>query len=172
VSRLLGSFLDGPRSPAPLWARIVTMGFLLAVFSLLSWTLLASTTRNWEAIWKYRTAFWQGWMLTVALSLVSLVLSTLIGLAAALARRSSILIIRYLSIWDRKCWRLATRECSSHRTHHRADLSIRYFPTGTPAGSSTLGGTIRLHREGFIAALDHWPGGVHLHGSAGKLGDL
>ncbi|HEU4678934.1 MAG TPA: amino acid ABC transporter permease [Terrimicrobiaceae bacterium] len=105
MSRLLGSFLDGPRSPAPLWARIVTLGFLLAVFSLLCWTLLASTTRNWEAIWKYRNAFWQGWMLTVAISLLSLVLSTLIGLVAALARRSNILLIRYLAIAYIECVR-------------------------------------------------------------------
>ena len=75
------------------------------LFSLVSWALLASTTSNWGAIWKYRNAFWQGWLLTVALSVVSLVLSTLIGLVAALARRSSLLIIRYISTSYIECVR-------------------------------------------------------------------
>jgi len=105
VSSLLGSFLDRPRSPTPLWARAVTVGLLLAVLSLVCWTLLVSTTRNWEVIWKYRNAFWQGWLLTVALSVVSLLLSTLIGLVAALARRSPVLIIKYLSIGYIECVR-------------------------------------------------------------------
>jgi polar amino acid transport system permease protein len=81
------------------------MAVLLGAFSLLSWALLASTTSNWGAIWKYRHAFWQGWLLTVALSLVSLVLSTLIGLVAALARRSSLLLIRYISTSYIECVR-------------------------------------------------------------------
>ena len=105
VSSLLGSFLDRPRSPSPFWAKATTLVFLLAAFSLISWALLASTTRNWEVLWKYRNAFWQGWLLTVALSVVSLVLSTLIGLMAALCRRSSVLIIKYLSIGYIECVR-------------------------------------------------------------------
>jgi polar amino acid transport system permease protein len=104
-SGLLGSFLDRSRSPAPLWAKAATIGFLLAVLSLVCWILLASTTRNWEMLWKYRNAFWQGWLLTVALSVVSLILSTLIGLIAALARRSSLILIKYLSICYIECVR-------------------------------------------------------------------
>ena len=98
MSRLLTSFLDKPRSPAPLWARIFTAGFLFLALSLGCWSLLASTTPNWEGVWKYRNAFWHGWLLTVLLSVVSLALSTFIGLIAALARRSSVLILRYTSI--------------------------------------------------------------------------
>lgn len=98
VSNLLGSFVDRSRSRAPFWAKAVTIGFLFAVLSLVCWILLASTTRNWEVLWRYRNAFWHGWLLTVALSVVSLVLSTLIGLIAALARRSPVLLIKYLSI--------------------------------------------------------------------------
>ena len=105
MSSFLGSFLDRPRSPSPFWAKGTTFVFLLGAFSLISWALLASTTRNWEVLWKYRNAFWQGWLLTVALSVVSLVLSTLIGLIAALCRRSSILIIKYLSIGYIECVR-------------------------------------------------------------------
>jgi polar amino acid transport system permease protein len=104
VSSLLTSFLDKPRSPAPLWARIATVGFLFFALSLCSWVLLASTTQ-WEAVWKYRNAFWQGWLLTVMLSVVSLALSTLVGLIAALARRSSILIVRYTAVVYVECVR-------------------------------------------------------------------
>jgi polar amino acid transport system permease protein len=105
VSSLLTSFLDKPRSPAPLWARMATAGFLFLALSLCCWALLASTTPNWRAVWKYRNAFWHGWLLTVLLSVVSLVLSTLIGLIAALARRSSILIFRYTSTCYIECVR-------------------------------------------------------------------
>jgi polar amino acid transport system permease protein len=105
VSSLLSSFLDKPRSPAPFWARAVTIALLLIILSLGCWTLLASTTRNWEAIWKYRQAFWHGWLLTVALSVAALILSTLIGLSAALARRSSVLLIRYPSTCYIECVR-------------------------------------------------------------------
>ena len=72
MSSLLTNFLDKPRSPAPLWARIATVGFLFFALSLSCWALLVSTTTNWEAVWKYRNAFWQGWLLTVLLSVVSL----------------------------------------------------------------------------------------------------
>jgi polar amino acid transport system permease protein len=105
VSRLLTSFLDKPRSPAPLWARLATAGFLFLALSLSCWALLASTTANWGAVWKYRQAFWQGWLLTVLLSVISLVLSTFIGLIAALARRSSVLLVRYISAAYIECVR-------------------------------------------------------------------
>ena len=105
MSSLLASFLDKPRSPAPLWARLATAGLLFLGFSLTCWALLASTTSNWGAVWKYRHAFWQGWLLTVLLSVISLVLSTLIGLIAALARRSEILLVRYLSTAYIECVR-------------------------------------------------------------------
>src|SRR4029453_18322221 len=82
-----------------------TVGFLFFALSLFCWALLVSTTTNWEAVWKYRNAFWQGWLLTVLLSVVSLGLSTLIGLLAALARRSKALIVRYLSIGYIECVR-------------------------------------------------------------------
>jgi polar amino acid transport system permease protein len=105
VSSLLTSFLDKPRSPAPLWARLATVGFLFLGLSLFCWALLASTTANWGAVWKYRNAFWQGWLLTVLLSVISLVLSTVIGLIAALARRSMFLIVRYTSAIYIECIR-------------------------------------------------------------------
>ena len=53
---------------------------------------------NWEAIWQYRQKFLQGWLMTVALSAASLLLSLIIGLLAALARRSAILPVRYSAV--------------------------------------------------------------------------
>jgi len=53
---------------------------------------------NWEAIWQYRQKFVQGWLMTVALSAASLLLSLIIGLLAALARRSSFLPLRYSAV--------------------------------------------------------------------------
>ena len=53
---------------------------------------------NWAAIWQYRQKFWNGWLMTVALSVAALAASLLIGLASALARRSSILPLRYAAV--------------------------------------------------------------------------
>lgn len=53
---------------------------------------------NWEAIWQYRQKFVQGWLMTVALSAASLLLSLIIGLLAALARRSAFLPLRYSAV--------------------------------------------------------------------------
>jgi len=50
---------------------------------------------NWEAIYKYRASLFKGWRVTVLISLVSLVLSTLIGVFFALIRRSPLLPLRY-----------------------------------------------------------------------------
>ena len=52
---------------------------------------------GWGSVYKYREKFIQGWFTTVWLSLVSLALSTLIGLCSAVAQRSRLLPLRYLS---------------------------------------------------------------------------
>ena len=44
---------------------------------------------NWGVVWDYRAAFWQGWWMTVVLSLASLLTSSLIGVTAAVMLRSS-----------------------------------------------------------------------------------
>jgi polar amino acid transport system permease protein len=43
---------------------------------------------NWSAAWEYRQKFFQGWLVTVALSLASLVTSVVIGAIAAVMLRS------------------------------------------------------------------------------------
>ena len=53
---------------------------------------------NWEAIWQYRQKFFQGWLMTVAISAAALVVSLVIGLLTALARRSSLLPLRYSAV--------------------------------------------------------------------------
>ena len=45
---------------------------------------------QWADVWEYRQFFLYGWLMTIALSLVSLVLSLLIGTIAAVLRRSQI----------------------------------------------------------------------------------
>lgn len=53
---------------------------------------------NWDAIWQYRQKFLYGWLMTVAISAAALLVSLCIGLLTALARRSSILPLRYLAL--------------------------------------------------------------------------
>src|SRR5215831_2866454 len=50
---------------------------------------------NWPAVYRYRWNFLSGWSVTILISLCSLVLSTLIGVLFALARRSGFLPLRY-----------------------------------------------------------------------------
>ncbi len=50
---------------------------------------------NWHAVLNYRSILLSGWLTTLAISVASLFLSTLIGIVFALARRSEILPLRY-----------------------------------------------------------------------------
>lgn len=49
---------------------------------------------NWPSVYKYRWNLLSGWAVTIGISLVSLLLSTLIGLVFALVRRSPFLPLR------------------------------------------------------------------------------
>ncbi len=49
---------------------------------------------NWPSVYKYRWNLVSGWLVTIAVSLVSLLLSTVIGLVFALVRRSGLLVLR------------------------------------------------------------------------------
>jgi polar amino acid transport system permease protein len=49
---------------------------------------------NWSSVYHYRWNLFSGWLVTIGISLVSLLLSTLIGLVFALARRSTLLPLR------------------------------------------------------------------------------
>jgi polar amino acid transport system permease protein len=50
---------------------------------------------NWQAVLNYRSTLLSGWLMTLLISVASLVLSTIIGVVFALARRSEILPLRY-----------------------------------------------------------------------------
>jgi polar amino acid transport system permease protein len=51
---------------------------------------------NWNSIYQYRWNLVRGWLMTIYISAVALVLSTCIGAVCALVRRSSFLPLRYV----------------------------------------------------------------------------
>lgn len=87
--------------PLPLAARIVSWGLVALLVSALFYFAFSELRYgwNWEAIWRYRQKFVQGWLVTVAISTAALFVSLLIGLLSALARRSSWLPLRYLAMF-------------------------------------------------------------------------
>ena len=94
------NLLRAQRNGQTLAAVIVSWGLV----ALLSTALLGFAFSrvhygwNWEAIWPYRQKFLQGWLMTLGLSAASLLLSVLIGLLTALARRSLFLPLRYAAV--------------------------------------------------------------------------
>lgn len=90
---------DRTGKPAPLWAKAGTVAALSAIYSVLCVWAFSDSLRSWEKIWNYRTAFLNGWLITVGISAVALVLSTVFGVAAALARRSAFLPLKYTAIF-------------------------------------------------------------------------
>ncbi len=52
---------------------------------------------SWEPVWRYRAKFIEGFGVTILISIASLILSTIAGVLFALAGRSSLLPLRYLS---------------------------------------------------------------------------
>ena len=86
--------------PLPLAARIVSWGLVALLVSALFYFAFSELRYgwNWEAIWRYRQKFVQGWLVTVAISAAALFASLQIGLLSALARRSSWLPLRYLAM--------------------------------------------------------------------------
>jgi polar amino acid transport system permease protein len=52
---------------------------------------------NWQAVLNYRSTLLSGWFMTLLISIASLILSTIIGIVFALARRSEILPLRYFA---------------------------------------------------------------------------
>jgi polar amino acid transport system permease protein len=95
-------FIEAGGRSSPRWLRalwIILLIFLLTALCTLVMGGAAGVTRKgWESVWQYRMVFWNGWLLTIGISLISLVLSTLIGILVALARRTRILPLRSASI--------------------------------------------------------------------------
>ena len=88
-------FFDRPGHPAPLAGKAVSAALLLAGYSAVCWLAFSESLQGWEKVWGYRETFLDGWMNTVWISGAALVLSTVVGFAAALARRSAFLPLRY-----------------------------------------------------------------------------
>jgi len=85
---------DTQRRPAhpvasALW---LILGFI--ALSAACWMFLHDTATRWDSVWKYRRNFFDGWLLTIGLSIGALAGSSLLGLIAALARRSPFLPLR------------------------------------------------------------------------------
>ena len=98
-SRLFVAPVPSNRTPLPLWIRALNFciaGLLISLLFYLPFQRLAYHLR-WDSVYKYREMFLLGWLTTISISVSALVLSTTIGLAAALAQRSSWLTLRYLS---------------------------------------------------------------------------
>lgn len=86
--------------PIPLAARIVSwclVALLVAAFFSFAFSQLHYGW-NWDAIWQYRQKFMNGWLITVAISATALLVSLMIGLLTALARRSALLPLRYAAL--------------------------------------------------------------------------
>lgn len=94
------AFLFSPKNREPsLFARV--FHYLLA-FALLTLVFTFAFQQslyawNWRAVFKYWRVFAQGWLITVAISVVALVISSTLGLLLALARRSRMLALHYAS---------------------------------------------------------------------------
>ena len=74
-----------------LLALIVISALLVGAFVALPYAW------SWSGTWNYRALYIQGWVTTVAIAAVALPLSTVIGLALALAGRAPWLPLRYMA---------------------------------------------------------------------------
>jgi polar amino acid transport system permease protein len=74
----------------------------IILFSVLTGVLVFSFYRldyspRWSVIWKYRSKFLNGFVMTLVISVFSLTLSLMLGTFFAISRNSKILLLRYLS---------------------------------------------------------------------------
>lgn len=79
--------------PSRLLSWILAFGLLALVFYF-SFHQVAYHW-NWTGVYRYRGNLFSGWLVTIFISLVSLILSSVIGLVFALVRRSRFLPLRY-----------------------------------------------------------------------------
>lgn len=90
-------FAPGDGRPVERAARVVAWS-LVALLTAALFTFAFNQLHygwNWSAIWAYRQKFVQGWAMTVAISAAALLVSVLIGIVTALARRARFLPLRY-----------------------------------------------------------------------------
>lgn len=83
-------------SPAARWLNGLLAALLLTLAGWLAVEQIAGGL-HWDRVARFWPSLWKGWLLSVGLSAAALVLSVLIGLAAALAQRSRVIVLRYLA---------------------------------------------------------------------------
>jgi polar amino acid transport system permease protein len=83
--------------PPPTVARVANSLLALLVLVGIVWFSLASLHLDWSSVWEYRVMFWKGWITTLGLIAVALILSILLGFVIALGQRSYFLPLRYLA---------------------------------------------------------------------------
>lgn len=74
----------------------VILGVL--IFAGICMFVMQGQAYNWHIIADYKSVFLKGWLTTIVISLICLILSTIIGILCALAKRSSIVVLRYVAI--------------------------------------------------------------------------
>ena len=99
LSRL---FLESRVEKTSAWLKGLWVILILLLAGILTTGVMGGSAGvsqgGWASVWKYRDVFWQGWLLTILISLLSLAASSLIGLGTALARRSRFLPLRSASL--------------------------------------------------------------------------
>ena len=81
-----------------IYKKLFNFGIAALLFFLFFYTFFFGQAYDFSAIWNYRALFIQGWITTIWISAASLALSFIIGLISALARRSRLLVLRYLAL--------------------------------------------------------------------------
>jgi polar amino acid transport system permease protein len=100
MNRLRAWFWADPAQPARLGLRALHTVLAVAVLAGILYAAFARIAYhwNWPGVWAYRGLLVRGWLATLGLSAAALVLSSGIGLLAALARRSCFLPFRQGSL--------------------------------------------------------------------------
>ena len=78
------------------WLGFGIAALILGLITFASFTALRYDW-NWAIVWKYRAKLIDGWIATVWISAIALIASLVFGLISALAARSPLLFLRYLS---------------------------------------------------------------------------
>jgi polar amino acid transport system permease protein len=79
------------------WVVIGNIVLLLGILTPLCVIVFHGQVYNWSVMWDYREVFFRGWLMTIIISAVSFFVSSTIGILCALAKRSSLRILRYLA---------------------------------------------------------------------------
>lgn len=70
--------------------------FVIASLIIYGIFLSIGTLQDWESVWSYKSLFFQGWLVTILLSIAALLGSVLVGCLGFLGSQSSVFLIRKL----------------------------------------------------------------------------